>query len=64
MYQGHFSDQEAHFHLGDVHNLSADAIPTVALATASFPCNDLSLAEQMWTGGATLRCVLGFCESS
>src|SRR5208283_2371742 len=44
MYHGHFADQEAHFHLGDVHKLAADAIPTVGLATASFPCNDLSLA--------------------
>ncbi len=34
----------AHFRLGDIHHLDADAIPTVTLATASFPCNDLSLA--------------------
>lgn len=44
MYRGHFSDDAAHFHLGDVHELASDQIPTVALATASFPCNDLSLA--------------------
>jgi DNA (cytosine-5)-methyltransferase 1 len=44
MYRGHFVDDKAHFHLGDVHEIAADTIPTVALATASFPCNDLSLA--------------------
>lgn len=44
MYQGHFAADEAHFHLGDVHDLLSYDIPTVTLATASFPCNDLSLA--------------------
>lgn len=44
MYLGHFVDDKAHFHLGDVHELIPNEIPTVALATASFPCNDLSLA--------------------
>jgi DNA (cytosine-5)-methyltransferase 1 len=44
MYNGHFTNDKARFILDDVHALSADDIPTVALATASFPCNDLSLA--------------------
>jgi DNA (cytosine-5)-methyltransferase 1 len=44
MYRGHYADDDAHFHLGDVHAISPGNIPTVALATASFPCNDLSLA--------------------
>ncbi len=44
MYEGHFGSESAHFHLGDVHALTSSDIPTVALATASFPCNDLSLA--------------------
>lgn len=44
MYRGHYTDDDAHFHLGDVHAIPPDDIPTVALATASFPCNDLSLA--------------------
>ena len=44
MYRGHFADDDAHFHLGDVHTINPDDIPVVALATASFPCNDLSLA--------------------
>jgi DNA (cytosine-5)-methyltransferase 1 len=44
MYQSHFGDDKAHFELADVHSISPASIPTVALATASFPCNDLSLA--------------------
>jgi len=44
MYRGHFADNETHFHLGDVHAISPDDIPAISLATASFPCNDLSLA--------------------
>jgi len=44
MYRGHYADDDAHFHLGDVHKIAPDDIPTVTLATASFPCNDLSLA--------------------
>ena len=31
-------------HVGDIRNLSGDDIPPVGLATASFPCVDLSLA--------------------
>jgi DNA (cytosine-5)-methyltransferase 1 len=44
MYRGHFSNDTAHFKVGDVHTLDPDSVPRVALATASFPCNDLSLA--------------------
>ncbi len=44
MYRIQFADANEHFVLGDIHNLCADTIPTVSLATASFPCNDLSLA--------------------
>ncbi len=47
MYHAHFGDAlgpESHFALGDVHALPAERIPSVTLATASFPCNDLSLA--------------------
>jgi DNA (cytosine-5)-methyltransferase 1 len=43
MYRTHFGDS-GEFVLGDVHKLDANEVPTVALATASFPCNDLSLA--------------------
>jgi len=44
MYDAHFGDADEHFKLGDIHDLSAKDIPAVTLATASFPCNDLSLA--------------------
>jgi len=44
IYQNHFKDAENHFHLGDVHQLEGDQIPRISLATASFPCTDLSLA--------------------
>lgn len=44
IYQTHFDDSENHFHLGDIHQLKGHQIPTVSLATASFPCTDLSLA--------------------
>ncbi|SRR6266568_3018478 len=43
MYRDHFG-QTGEFVPGDVHDLNADDVPTVGLATASFPCNDLSLA--------------------
>jgi DNA (cytosine-5)-methyltransferase 1 len=44
MYAAHFQDARPHFVLDDVHALSIEAIPDVTLATASFPCTDLSLA--------------------
>jgi DNA (cytosine-5)-methyltransferase 1 len=44
MYAAHFEDADDHFVVEDVHKLSADDVPTVTLATSSFPCNDLSLA--------------------
>lgn len=44
IYQSHFRDEYEHFLLGDVHQLNPEDIPSVTLATASFPCNDLSLA--------------------
>lgn len=44
MYETHFGIDKDRFLLGDVHELSVKSIPTVTLATASFPCNDLSLA--------------------
>jgi DNA (cytosine-5)-methyltransferase 1 len=44
MYATNFPDAPKHFSLGDIHSLNPSEIPTVTLATASFPCNDLSLA--------------------
>jgi len=47
MYKANFPDADQHFHLGDIHSLSSDRVPQATLATASFPCNDLSLAGGM-----------------
>jgi DNA (cytosine-5)-methyltransferase 1 len=43
MYKDHFGET-GEFILGDIHKLKSAQIPTIGLATASFPCNDLSLA--------------------
>ena len=44
IYKTHFKDNPSHFKLEDIHNLKAEDIPDIHLATASFPCTDLSLA--------------------
>ncbi len=44
MYKARFPDADEHYLLEDVHKLTPDQLPTVDLATASFPCTDLSLA--------------------
>ncbi|MDQ1238420.1 MAG: (cytosine-5)-methyltransferase 1 [Thermodesulfobacteriota bacterium] len=44
MYSDHFGENDGHFLVGDIHELDAEQVPTVGMATASFPCNDLSLA--------------------
>lgn len=43
-YRAHFGPEDPPLALGDVHALDAATVPNVRLATASFPCNDLSLA--------------------
>jgi len=44
MYTAHFKNTNGHFKLEDIHKLKPELVPSTALATASFPCNDLSLA--------------------
>lgn len=45
IYRHHFGEgEDGHFVLNDVHDLDPREMPTVDLATASFPCTDLSLA--------------------
>ena len=44
MYAAHFEDADDHFIVEDINKLDAAEVPTVTLATVSFPCNDLSLA--------------------
>jgi DNA (cytosine-5)-methyltransferase 1 len=44
MYHAHFDDAQHRYLLDDIHKIPITRVPTVTLATASFPCNDLSLA--------------------
>lgn len=44
LYTNEFKESNGCFVLDDIHNLSAAQIPQTTLATASFPCTDLSLA--------------------
>ena len=44
MYRSQFLDAGQHFLPGDVNDIVAEQVPTVTMATASFPCTDLSLA--------------------
>jgi DNA (cytosine-5)-methyltransferase 1 len=61
IYRGQFDDADQHFRLGDIHVLPADDVPTVTLATASFPCNDLSLAgARAGLGGKQSSAFWGF----
>ena len=43
MYCHHFGSSPE-FVVGDIHQIHQRTIPSTTLATASFPCNDLSLA--------------------
>lgn len=62
MYRDHFGDT-GEFASGDVHALTESDVPTVALATASFPCNDLSLAgARKGLAGAQSSAFWGFIE--
>lgn len=62
MYLDHFGDT-GEFVLGDIHKLAASSLPTVTLATASFPCNDLSLAgARHGLAGAHSSAFWGFIE--
>jgi DNA (cytosine-5)-methyltransferase 1 len=45
IYQDNFPPDD--FNLGDIHLLKPDGIPECDLATASFPCTDLSIAGEM-----------------
>lgn len=47
MYEANFGRD--YFKLGDIHKLAPESIPACDLFTASFPCNDLSIAGA-WAG--------------
>jgi DNA (cytosine-5)-methyltransferase 1 len=62
MYRDHFGDT-GEFIVGDIHKLKISEVPTVALATASFPCNDLSLAgSRHGLDGAQSSAFWGFID--
>ncbi len=62
MYRDHFGD-DGEFVLGDIHAIEAATIPQIALATASFPCNDLSLAgARKGLAGEQSSALWGFVE--
>jgi len=44
MYRAQFGDTHRCFSLDDIQRMPAECVPSVTMATASFPCNDLSLA--------------------
>ena len=63
MYRDHFGDT-GEFVIGDVHQLDAGKVPSVALATASVPCDDLSLAgARKGLAGAHSSAFWGFIET-
>jgi DNA (cytosine-5)-methyltransferase 1 len=63
IYRANFDCSDGHFVLQDIHNLPPDRVPTVSLATASFPCNDLSLAgARKGLEGAQSSAFWGFVE--
>jgi len=62
MYKDHFGET-GEFILRDIHKLQSSEVPTVALATASFPCNDLSLAgARHGLAGAQSSAFWGFID--
>ena len=62
MYRDHFGDT-GEFVVQDIHKLNPSDVPTVGLATASFPCNDLSLAgARHGLAGAQSSAFWGFID--
>jgi DNA (cytosine-5)-methyltransferase 1 len=62
MYKDHFGDT-GEFIVNDIHKLRPSQVPTVSLATASFPCNDLSLAgARHGLAGAQSSAFWGFID--
>lgn len=62
MYKDHFGDT-GEFIVDDIHKLKPSQVPSVSLATASFPCNDLSLAgSRHGLAGAQSSAFWGFID--
>ena len=47
MYSAHFKDASKHYKVQDIFSISSTDVPSTLLATASFPCIDLSLAGNL-----------------
>jgi DNA (cytosine-5)-methyltransferase 1 len=63
MYEGNFGDSGPEFVLGDIHEIPAESVPRATLATASFPCTDLSLAGgRKGLGGKESSAYWGFVD--
>jgi len=64
MYSANFTDDPPEqYGVEDIHKLRADDVPTVTLATASFPCTDLSLAgARNGLAGTQSGALLGFFD--
>ena len=61
MYANHFPDAATHYKVEDIHKLEPGQVPDITLATASFPCNDLSLAgARKGLGGKQSSAYWGF----
>jgi len=62
MYRDHFGDT-GEFIIRDIHKIESAEVPTISLATASFPCNDLSLAgARHGLAGAQSSAFWGFID--
>ncbi len=62
MYEDHFGASEEYIR-EDIHKLELSQVPSVGLATASFPCNDLSLAgARHGLAGAQSSAFWGFID--
>ena len=64
IYRNHFKDEHDHLLVQDVHLIDPGHIPAVTLATASFPCTDLSLAgERRGLAGTGSGAFWGFIKA-
>ncbi len=64
MYRANFNEGACEFVLEDVHKVEGKDIPDIELATASFPCNDLSLAgSRHGLAGTNSSAFWGFVEA-
>jgi len=64
MYRANFNHGACEFVLDDVHKVDGKDIPDIELATASFPCNDLSLAgSRHGLAGSNSSAFWGFVDA-